>query len=66
MMFDDAELSSNENNIIELIDDSKKVNDEVYFIKRPPKCSKNFELVESAGTEVSYRCVKCRGCLTGV
>ena len=22
----------------------------------------NFEIVESAGTEVSYRCVKCRGC----
>ena len=62
MMFDDAEFSSYENNIIELIDDSKKVNNEVYFVKRSPKCLENFEIVESAGTEVSYRCVKCRGC----
>ena len=61
MMFDDAEFSSYKNNIIELIDDSKKVNDEVYFAKRSPKCLKNFEIVESAGTEVSYRgCPDCK------
>ena len=36
--------------------------DEVHVVKRAPKNLKIFEDVESAGTEVSYRCPKCRGC----
>ena len=42
MMFDDAEFSSYENNIIELIDDSKKVNNEVYFVKNIPEMFERF------------------------
>ena len=30
--------------------------------KRPPKILKKFERGEDAGTEMSYRCPKCRGC----
>ena len=30
--------------------------------ERPLKVWKRFEQVESAGTEISYRCVRCRGC----
>ena len=27
-----------------------------------PNCLKKFELIERAGTEASYRCIRCRGC----
>ena len=27
-----------------------------------PKCLRKFERVERAGTEASYRCIRCRGC----
>ena len=30
--------------------------------RRPPKCVKQFDEIEQAGTEVSYRCVDCRDC----
>ena len=33
-----------------------------YAGKRPPKKLKRFEMGESLGTELSYRCPKCRGC----
>ena len=33
-----------------------------YLNKKPPKSLQIFEKIENAGTEVSYRCVKCRGC----
>ena len=31
--------------------------------RKPPKCVKQFDEYEKAGTEVSYRCVDCRECL---
>ncbi len=30
--------------------------------KRPPKMLKRFEEIENVGTEMSYRCPRCRGC----
>ena len=30
--------------------------------KKPLKCIKEFDQVENAGTEISYRCVNCRNC----
>ena len=30
--------------------------------RKPPKCVKQFDAVENVGTEVTYRCVDCRGC----
>ena len=33
-----------------------------YASKRPPKCIRQFDEIEKAGTEVTYRCVDCRGC----
>ena len=42
---------------------NKDVSDSWVFVnKRPLKVWKRFEQVESAGTEISYRCVRCRGC----
>ena len=35
---------------------------ESYVAKRVPKLVKFFENIEKAGTEVSYRCIRCRGC----
>ena len=34
-----------------------------YAGKRPPKCVKQFDQVERAGTEITYRCVDCRDCI---
>ena len=34
----------------------------VHVSRRPPKSWKTFEKLDEAGTEVSYRCVRCRGC----
>ena len=31
-------------------------------LSRAPKCLKTFEQVENSGTNISYRCVKCRNC----
>ena len=31
--------------------------------RRPPKCVKEYDTLESTGTEVTYRCVDCRECL---
>ena len=36
--------------------------DECFIAKRAPRNMKIHEQVESAGTEVTYRCVDCRGC----
>lgn len=44
-----------------LIDQTNDLN-EAHVAKRPPKNFDIFEKVESAGTELTYRCVKCRGC----
>ena len=42
---------------------NKDVSDSWVFVnKRPLKVWKRFEQVESAGTEISYRCVRCHGC----
>ena len=37
--------------------------DELCCLAQPPRNLKRFEEVENAGTEVSYRCGKCRNCL---
>ena len=44
--------------IEELVNDTSKA----YMCRKTLKCLKSFEEIESAGTEVSYRCVRCRGC----
>ena len=35
-----------------------------HVVKRPPKCVRTFDEIDSAGTEVSFRCIQCRGCDT--
>ena len=42
-----------------------EVNEEMgvcYICKRPPRSLKIYEEMESAGTDVSYRCLECRNC----
>ena len=34
----------------------------VLVARKPPKCVKVFDEIESAGTEISYRCSNCRNC----
>ena len=36
--------------------------EDVYATKRAPRCIKQFDEIEQAGTEVTYRCVDCRSC----
>ena len=45
-----------------MVDHSSNSDPNVFLSKNSLKCLKQFEEVESAGTEVSYRCVRCRGC----
>ena len=33
-----------------------------YPMRKMPKQFKTFENIENAGTEISYRCIECRGC----
>ena len=33
-----------------------------YVCKRPPRSLKIYEEMESAGTDISYRCLECRNC----
>ena len=35
----------------------------VYATKRTPKCVREFDEIERAGTEITYRCVECRACV---
>ena len=35
----------------------------VCVARKPPKCVRQFDEIESAGTEVTYRCMDCRGWL---
>ena len=35
-----------------------------HVAKKTPKCVKTFDEIDSAGTEVSFRCIDCRGCET--
>ena len=42
------------------LEDSQEV---AMVTKKPPKCVKQFDSIEQAGTEVTFRCVECRGCL---
>ena len=44
------------------LDSSDDVGASAFPTKRPPRNQKIFEQVEEAGTDVSYRCVDCRGC----
>ena len=34
----------------------------IYPARKMPKQLKTFEKIENAGTEISYRCIQCRGC----
>ena len=36
---------------------------EVLLNNKPIKCLEMFEQIEATGTEITYRCVRCRGCL---
>ena len=42
--------------------DSNEWNVKMYATKHPPKCIKQFDRIEAAGTAISYRCVDCRDC----
>ena len=44
-------------------EDSSAGSTEVTLVKRTPRCVKEFDTLEETGTEVTYRCVDCRGCL---
>ena len=67
-----AKISTNKNlaggvTYDEFVANSEDFTNETYVTrnfanKRVPKIVKRFEEVEKAGTELSYRCVKCRGC----
>ena len=35
---------------------------EAFVTRRGPKCLKRFETIEATGTNISYRCGKCRNC----
>ena len=35
---------------------------EAFLARKPPKCVKIFDEIETAGTEVTFRCTDCRGC----
>ena len=35
----------------------------VYAARRTPKCVRQFDEIERAGTEITYRCVDCRNCV---
>ena len=39
-----------------------QIESKTYVARKPPKCVKEFDEVEAAGTEVSYRCSNCRNC----
>ena len=45
-----------------MVDDLKACDDKVFLVKRAPKAYKKFVEIESLGTEINYRCAKCRGC----
>ena len=50
-------------NIGDLFAGESSVDPYVYKVgTRPPKCLKNFEVLEKTGTEISYRCMDCRNC----
>ena len=42
--------------------DSHSGGGEALLARKPPKCVKTFDEVDTAGTEVTYRCIDCRGC----
>ena len=35
---------------------------QIYHAKKTPKRLKTFEMIENAGTDITYRCINCRGC----
>ena len=41
---------------------SKNSDSKILYSRRTPRCVELFEQVDNAGTEDSYRCVRCRGC----
>ena len=49
----------------QIVDTLLAPNDSAYSVRKPPKCLKQFDQIEFAGTEVTYRCVECRDCLKG-
>ena len=40
----------------------ESISNGAYTSRKSPRCAKVFDLVENAGTEISYRCVDCRNC----
>ena len=38
------------------------ISSKAYASRKSPRCGKVFDKVETAGTEISYRCVDCRDC----
>ena len=55
IMFDIEEIR-------EYMCDSKNCLSNALTSERSPKCVKQFDEVENAGTEVTFRCVECRSC----
>ena len=55
-------LSLKESDTTDKFIDDPFICDNVLVARRPPRNWKKFEKIEAAGTEVSYRCVRCRGC----
>ena len=50
--------------VIDLVEpDPSDVCQQVYHAKKIPKQLKAFEMIENAGTDISYRCINCRGCI---
>ena len=44
------------------IEEDVRLDENVLMTKRTPKLANLFDEIESAGTEVSYRCIDCRDC----
>ena len=62
-LLNDLELLSVESSPVDKqVNISNEPENDTYLAKRQPKNLRKFEEIESAGTEISYRCVRCRGC----
>ena len=60
--FTESELSSFFSDQFKLFRMGVKVNPDLAFPILPPKAQKQFEEVESTGSEITYRCINCRSC----
>ena len=62
-------MDSVTDNVVEPVDDSADRSDvpetfggSVYVTRKQPRNVKQFELIEDAGTAITYRCMDCRNC----